>query len=160
MAADSPSPYNNDRFRNSVARNPDKKDDGWDPEAVLKAAVEERELMSLTNEEQGERIFKEHLPNAAVAICHIATHSENERLRLDAAKYVVERNLGKIPTATERAMLRAAKGGPDAEPDTFEAFINGLTVDDTSARAEAEAIRRLHGDQPDTKLNEDPTRRP
>jgi hypothetical protein len=41
------------------------------------------------------RVFRENSPIAAQAIAHIAIHDPNTRVRLDAAKYVVERVLGK-----------------------------------------------------------------
>lgn len=42
------------------------------------------------------RRFRENLGFAVNSVCQIATTSTNERLRLDAAKYVIERNIGKI----------------------------------------------------------------
>ena len=40
--------------------------------------------------------FREGLVPATQAIVHLAHFSKNDRIRLDAAKYVVERNLGKV----------------------------------------------------------------
>lgn len=41
-------------------------------------------------------IFREGLVPAAESIAHLAAFSKNDRIRLDASKYVVERNLGKM----------------------------------------------------------------
>lgn len=49
-----------------------------------------------TEEELAKRLLKEALPRAAMSIAHLSAHSNNERIRLDAAKYIVERNMGKL----------------------------------------------------------------
>jgi len=41
-------------------------------------------------------IFREGLVPATQSIVHMAAFASNDRIRLDAAKYVVERNLGKV----------------------------------------------------------------
>ena len=43
-----------------------------------------------------ELLFIDNVALAAQSLCHIAVHSENERIRLDASKYIVERVLGKL----------------------------------------------------------------
>lgn len=47
-----------------------------------------------TEESIAKRLFRENLIQATQAICHLAVYGLNEKLRFDAAKYVVERNLG------------------------------------------------------------------
>ena len=42
------------------------------------------------------KIFREGLVPATQSIVHLAAFSKNDRIRLDASKYVVERNLGKV----------------------------------------------------------------
>lgn len=43
-----------------------------------------------------ERMFAEHAVAAAASICQIAMYGQSERIRLDAAKYVTERVLGRV----------------------------------------------------------------
>ena len=45
---------------------------------------------------EAERLFRENLPVAAAVICELAVHAEKETTRLNAAKYVVERVLGRV----------------------------------------------------------------
>lgn len=68
--------------------------------------VTEEDLRSLVDESRilddgnlattASRILREQLPNAILSISKIARTSSNERLKLDAAKYIVDRNLGRI----------------------------------------------------------------
>ena len=77
----------------------------WDAELALKSLVFEAEMHGESEQQTASRVFRENLPLAAQAICHVARYAPNERIRLDAAKYVVERNLGRLadvqPTSTE-----------------------------------------------------------
>jgi hypothetical protein len=47
-----------------------------------------------------ERLFREALPSATLAVIHMARYSENEQIRFKAATYVVERNLGTLQQAS------------------------------------------------------------
>lgn len=49
-----------------------------------------------TEEQMARRIFRQALPAAASSIVDIAMNSQNDRTKLDASKYIVERNLGKV----------------------------------------------------------------
>jgi hypothetical protein len=69
----------------------------WDPDDIAQKLVVPRSgAEEQTPESQATTTFRESLPVAAASICHLALHSANERIRLDASKYVVERNLGRI----------------------------------------------------------------
>jgi hypothetical protein len=69
----------------------------WDPEEAMQALQMEQAVNAHEDEvELTTRIFKENLPIAAQSVVHMAVHSTSERIRLDAARYVVERNLGKV----------------------------------------------------------------
>lgn len=71
--------------------------DNWIPDEALKGLVTEREVHPEESEEMlTRRLFRENSANAALGIIHIAVHGTNERTRLDASKYVVERVLGKV----------------------------------------------------------------
>lgn len=52
-----------------------------------------------TEYEMAQRIFKQAAPNAAKAIVDIALNGISERTKLQAATYVVERLMGKVPDA-------------------------------------------------------------
>jgi hypothetical protein len=71
----------------------------WDPDQALESLVEEAPLYGETPEMQAKRIFKENLPLAAQSIAHTAAYSPNESVRLKAATYIVERNLGRLVDA-------------------------------------------------------------
>jgi hypothetical protein len=71
--------------------------DSWVPDDALAALNMERQLNPSETEEQlARRLLREALPRSAASIIHMATHSYNERVRLDASKYVVERTMGRI----------------------------------------------------------------
>ena len=66
----------------------------FDPDEALAGLAQERQVMDLDEVEQAEKMFKENLPLAVLAVTTLARTAVNERIRLDASKYVVERNLG------------------------------------------------------------------
>ncbi len=67
----------------------------WDPDEAIDTLKLERS-MDESEAATAQRIFVENLPAAAQSIAHTAIYSTNERLRLDAAKYVVERVMGRV----------------------------------------------------------------
>lgn len=69
-------------------------------DAELAALAAEAEILGDEDEKAtAERLFREHLPQAVLTIAKIASGAQSERARLDAAKYIVERNLGRIQDA-------------------------------------------------------------
>lgn len=68
--------------------------DEWDPKAALESLVDEKSHFDESDEQLAKRLFKEASPRAALSIIHMAAHSQNERIRLDASKYITERVLG------------------------------------------------------------------
>lgn len=72
-------------------------DKSWVPDDALASLVSERAINPDESEEQlTRRLFKENSASAALQIIHVSHHGTNERTRLDASKYIVERVLGKI----------------------------------------------------------------
>ena len=65
----------------------------------------EKEMLGGSTVDLGRRYLEENLPQAVLSIVKVARHSENDKLRFDAAKYIVERVLGKIAdnSSTEKA---------------------------------------------------------
>jgi hypothetical protein len=72
-------------------------DPDWLPDDVVEAINNERTMVfpTETKAQSARRIFQEGAPGAAAAIVHIAMYGSNERLRLDAAKYISDRVLGR-----------------------------------------------------------------
>lgn len=69
----------------------------WNVEDALRSLEIERTVHGdLTSEQIAKNIFDENLVPAALAIVHLAQHSPNEKMRMDAAKYVLERIMGRI----------------------------------------------------------------
>jgi hypothetical protein len=108
----------------------------WDPEAVL-AAVD-LEIMtsagpdgftpSSSPEDMAMRIFKNALPAAAHSLCHMAVHEQNASVRLRAATYVVDRNLGRVSDASA---LLAGSDLPEWEK-MIKNSVSPYVPDDTS----------------------------
>ena len=74
----------------------------WDDR--LLAIVAEADIMEETPESMSKKMFRNNLIGATLSICDLATRSVNERVRLQAAQYVVERNLGRLQDATPEHM--------------------------------------------------------
>lgn len=69
--------------------------DDWDANAALANLSMEKALSELGSpQETAKRLFEENLPLATMAICHLATRADNDAIRFNAAKYVVERTMG------------------------------------------------------------------
>lgn len=93
--------------------------DSWDPLEALKNLTMEKALANNneTPQTMAKRLFEENLPMSVMAICHLATHCENENTRFTAAKYVVERTMG--PAEREDKQQ-----GRHAWDDIYEKVIN------------------------------------
>lgn len=112
-------------------------DKDWVPDEALAALTSERSLSPDETEEQlTRRLFRENAANAALGIIHIAVHGTNERTRLDASKYVVERVLGKV-----------GDDAYDAEKSPLEALMEGVLQ-------QAEAFTTAAAAVPNTKEGE------
>jgi hypothetical protein len=62
----------------------------------LKSLESERLLYSETESQMAGRMFRQNLVPAVRSLTQIALHSSNEKLRADASKYIIERNLGRV----------------------------------------------------------------
>lgn len=85
-------------------------DDDFEPEESpreyrAEPTVSDEELLALEQErgafdeseaQQASRIFRQNLILAAQTICKLAREATSEKLRSDCARYVVERNIGRI----------------------------------------------------------------
>jgi hypothetical protein len=69
----------------------------WDVEDALRSLEIEKQVhQDESCEDIAKRIFDENTVPAALALVYLAQHSPNEKIRLDSAKYVLERVLGKV----------------------------------------------------------------
>jgi hypothetical protein len=71
-------------------------DAAWVTEEEIKALAEEREILGGDETAQAERILKENLPQITQSLVKLARSAQSESVRLNAAKYIVDRNLGRI----------------------------------------------------------------
>ena len=83
-------------------------EDTWVSEDEVRALADEREILNYDEVEQAERILKENLPAVTHSIIKLARSASSETVRLNAAKYVMDRNLGKItePQTDEDDVLK------------------------------------------------------
>ena len=107
-------------FDSDDPRDPNRSTDGkeshdspWVTEEDIKALELERDVLGDDFEQQALRILKENLPVVVNSIVKLSRTASSETVRLNAAKYVIDRNLGKITdpeTGEEDALLEVLKG--------------------------------------------------
>lgn len=65
----------------------------WDPEAALQSLAFEAQMESGDAAAASARLLREHAIMATQSICHLAAFAINERMRFEAARYVVDKVL-------------------------------------------------------------------
>jgi hypothetical protein len=91
-------------------------DSEWLPKSAIEGlALEEQTHPGESEESRARRLFRENSPAAALSITHMAMHGSNERIRLDASKYVIERVLGRV-----------GDDAYDGEKSPIESFVNDV----------------------------------
>jgi hypothetical protein len=65
----------------------------WDPKSALEGLIFEAQLDGGDSPAATSRILREHALIAAQSICHLAAYASTERVRLQAAEWIVERVL-------------------------------------------------------------------
>lgn len=68
----------------------------WNPDKRLEELAFEQQIDDGDPAKTAMRIFRENAVMAAHSITWMAIHSPDQRIRLDAAKYTVERIIGKV----------------------------------------------------------------
>lgn len=69
----------------------------WDPDAALASLTDEVDALDSGDETKTtERILRQALPAATAAVVNAALYSTNERIRLEAAKLIMDRCLGTV----------------------------------------------------------------
>jgi len=106
------------------SRGRDRDDADWVSDEDLAAAMQMeqtvfgRDLSAGASKSLAKRLFQENAAAAAQSIIKTAIHGSTEKVRFDAAKYVLERALG--PAA------QAFKDGDEGELDPLEAAVEKL----------------------------------
>lgn len=107
--------FNSNRDRGSTNFNRDSRkdvdipDEQWVSDAQLQEALEMeqkvfgRDLDSGASKKLARRLFEENAAAAAQSIIKTAVHGSTEKVRFDAAKYVLERALGPTANPYDRA---------------------------------------------------------
>lgn len=65
----------------------------WDPEAALQSLAFEAQMEQGDAAAASARLLREHAIMATQSICHLAAFAVTERIRFEAARYVVDRVL-------------------------------------------------------------------
>jgi len=69
----------------------------WLPDEALNAMIMERSVhRGEDNKGLSRRLLDENTPVATQSMIWLAIHSQSERIRLDASKYLIDRSLGRI----------------------------------------------------------------
>jgi hypothetical protein len=73
-------------------------DPSWDPAAALSALEMETRVHGEGEKpiDQAKRLIDENLPLATASVIHLALHGQNENQRFQAARYLMDRGLGKV----------------------------------------------------------------
>jgi hypothetical protein len=95
--------------RNDEEQDSRKYPDGWNPDEAMKALAEEAHILELKPAQQAARLLEEALPLAVAGLVHLSQFGETEKMRFDAQKYLIDRNLG---TATKEGDLSALEADP------------------------------------------------
>lgn len=72
-------------------------DKGWIPDDALESMIMERSVHTKEdNKALSRRLIDENSPVVAHSMIWLAVHSPSERVRLDAGRYLLDRNLGRV----------------------------------------------------------------
>jgi hypothetical protein len=97
----------------------------WDPdEAIESLQMESSVSTDESPDKTATRLLNENVPYAVLAIIHLAQHSTNERIRLEAARYVTDRVLGRVQDTR-----------PGGQKDPFETITGWLTEQEAKSKA-------------------------
>lgn len=83
--------------------------DGWHPNAAMEALAEEANALELTPAAQASKLLEEALPLAVAGVTYLSQFGETEKMRFDAQKYIIDRNLG---TPTKEGDLMGKEDDP------------------------------------------------
>jgi len=93
----------------------------WDPDEALKGLVLQSQVEGEDETTQANRILREAAPMAAQAVVHIAKYARSDSLRFQAAKYVIERNLGTVNNESSTS--------PKSETSPLEQLLGAVVKD-------------------------------
>lgn len=100
--------FSSDDPRDPSQSNFEGEEDSFVTDEEIQALNAERDVFGIDEEMQAEKILKEHLVPAIHSIGKLSRTASSETVRLNAAKYIIDRNLGKItePTTEEEDNIR------------------------------------------------------
>lgn len=132
-----------DDLFNNASHNRDDRNESANPYDVTAEdlAALKAEVDTFGEEESAlaERLLRENLPMATMSIVKIAQNGSTDRVRLDAAKYIVERNMGRLQDVN-----------PNAKKQPIEAFLEEMHDEWLETKAKASiAGTELYGDTSD-----------
>lgn len=74
----------------------------WIPEQAVEELTLKRALQDVEDPaKMANDLFKEALPLAVMSMTHLAIHEQNPQIRFNAAKYVIDRNMGSVQSPTK-----------------------------------------------------------
>lgn len=95
----------------------------WDPEKNFESLTHEVAINDGDYSKAAKRIFEESAPIAAQAITHLALYSVNEKIRLDASRYIIDRCLGRADNTPQ---------GSGEDGDVFDKLLKDVVRDSAS----------------------------
>jgi|SRR5688572_3809853 len=69
---------------------------GWDPDGAMRSLLEERNAFATDEATQARQLMRQALPVAVAGVVQLALYGETEKMRFDAQKYLIDRNLGGV----------------------------------------------------------------
>jgi len=102
-------------------------DDGFPPQEDTDALIMERTIHGdEAYDAMAYRLFEENVYTAALSIIQMAVHGSTERIKFEAAKYVVDRVLGRIG---DLAAFQHATRLPERQGELVAGVIQGVLAD-------------------------------
>ena len=111
----------------------------WIPEDALAEIAAERtkpEHDGETHQQYARRVMEESLPQVVKGLVFTAVHSTNDRIRLDAQKYLVDRVLGKPGEDASKKGLSSLETLFKNMEESAEALVKEAAVRRASAAGE------------------------
>jgi hypothetical protein len=125
-------------------------DEEWVSDADLQACVMERSVNPLeTNAESCQRLLEENAPRAVMVLCQLMTSSPSDKVKLDSAKYVIDRVLGPVRDNSAvnadiaNRKLRLAQNMSDQMGTAIVTMLQELGLDTTRPEVRAAAYKAL-----------------
>jgi hypothetical protein len=91
----------------------------WVPAEAVEELTLKRALQDVEDPvKMANDLFKESLPLAVMSMTHLAIHENNPQIRFNAAKYVIDRNMGSVQSPTK----------PESEAPAWQKIFDSIAV--------------------------------